>query len=220
VVVVVAVGAGGMLLDRVSEPAIEGAGPSSAAGPAPSAAGATAPAQRGPGGVKTPGVGSAAPGAGHRPAAPAAGPALGHAVAKHFERGVALLHAGQPLYAGVAFHEVLRLAPRLPEAHVNMGFALLAQQRPAAARDFFLTAIELRPAQTNAYYGLAVASEETGDMPGALGAMRTFVHLAPPQDPFVRKARAALWEWQARAGAPPPGEHAAPSSEPTADGGR
>jgi len=27
--------------------------------------------------------------------------------------------------------------------------------------------------------------------------MRTFVHLSPAGDPYVRKARAALWEWQA-----------------------
>jgi tetratricopeptide (TPR) repeat protein len=129
------------------------------------------------------------------------GAARGHAVAKHFERGVALMHAGQPEYAAVAFHEVLRLAPRLPEAHVNMGFALLAQDRPGPARDFFVAATELRREQVNAYYGLAVASEALGDMATALGAMRTYVHLAPVGDPFVRKGRAALWEWQAASGA-------------------
>ena len=108
-----------------------------------------------------------------------------------------MLHAKRYDYAAVAFHEVLRLAPRLPEAHVNMGFALLGQEQPGAARDFFTTAIELRPGQSNAYYGLALASEALGDMSTALGAMRSFVHLTPPEDPFVRKARAALWEWQA-----------------------
>lgn len=42
----------------------------------------------------------------------------------------------------------------------------------------------------------AVELEAQGDIGGALGAMRTFVHLSPPDDPYVRKARAALWEWQ------------------------
>jgi hypothetical protein len=55
----------------------------------------------------------------------------------------------------------------------------------------------LRPEQANAYYGLAVALEALGDRPGALGAMRSFVHLAKEGDPWVPKARAALWEWQA-----------------------
>lgn len=153
------------------------------------------------------------------PAAAAAGadPRLEHAVAQHFQRGVALLHARQPEYAAVAFHEVLRLAPRLPEAHVNMGYALLAQQRPGAARDFFIAAIELRPSQANAYYGLGVASEALGDMPAALGAMRSFVHLAPPDDPFVTRARSALWEWQS-AGAPAPGDAGRPAAAPARAG--
>jgi tetratricopeptide (TPR) repeat protein len=143
--------------------------------------------------------------------APAGRPAQGHAAAVdlHFQRGLAMLHARRFDYAVLAFHQVLRLAPRLPEAHVNMGFALLGEHKPAAARDFFATAIELRPAQANAYYGLAVAAEAASDIPAALGAMRTFIHLSPPEDPFVRKARAALWEWQSAAvGAPQAGEPA------------
>jgi tetratricopeptide (TPR) repeat protein len=122
----------------------------------------------------------------------------------YFERGVILLHARRFDYAAVAFHEVLRLAPRLPEAHVNMGFSLLGQARPDAARDFFLSALALNPRQANAYYGLGEANEALGDMQAALGAMRTFVHLVRSDDPFVRKARAALWEWQS-----PPAESAA-----------
>lgn len=127
----------------------------------------------------------------------------------YFERGVALLHARRFDYAAVAFHQVLRLAPRLPEAHANMGFSLLGQKRPGAARDFFLAALALNPGQVNAYYGLAEASESLGDMPAALGAMRSFVHLARPDDPFVRKARAALWEWQSA-----PAENRADANSP------
>ena len=107
-----------------------------------------------------------------------------------------MLHAGQHELAVTALHEVLRLAPKMPEAHVNMGYALLGLQRYGAAHDFFITATELRPTQANAYYGLAVALEGLHDLEGALGAMRSFIHLTSADDPYLRKARAALWEWE------------------------
>ena len=117
-------------------------------------------------------------------------------VERRFKQAVAMLHARQYEYALTALHRVLELAPAMPEAHVNMGYTMLGLKRDAAARDFFTGAIELRPMQANAYYGLALALEAQHDRAGALGAMRSFVHLARPDDPFVRKARSALWEWQ------------------------
>jgi hypothetical protein len=72
----------------------------------------------------------------------------------------------------------------------------------------------LRPNQVNAYYGLAVALEGLGDTAGALGAMRVYVHRSPPDDPYLRKAQAALWEWEAalaqRREVPAPGSRRAP----------
>lgn len=115
-----------------------------------------------------------------------------------FQQGVVMLHAKRYDEAVTAFHRVLELSPRLVDAHVNMGYALLGLRQDRAARDFFLTAIDLRPYQGNAYWGLATALENLGDLPGALGAMRTYIHLAPPDDPYVRKARSALWEWDSR----------------------
>ncbi len=113
-----------------------------------------------------------------------------------FKQAVVMLHAKQYEHALTALHRLLELAPAMPEVHVNMGFALLGLQRPAAARDFFAGAIDLRPTQANAYYGLAVSMDALGERPGALGAMRTYVHLSKPDDPWLPKARAALWEWQ------------------------
>jgi tetratricopeptide (TPR) repeat protein len=84
----------------------------------------------------------------------------------------------------------------MPEAHVNMGFAMLGVQQYAMARDFFDAAIEINVDQLNAYYGLAMALEALGDVGGALGAMRTYVHLSKSDDPFLRKANAAIWEWE------------------------
>lgn len=117
-------------------------------------------------------------------------------VERRFKESVVMLHAKQYEHALTALHRVLELAPTMPEAHVNMGYTMLGLMRFAAARDFFSGAIELRPMQANAYYGLALALDAQNDRARALGAMRSFVHLARPDDPFVRKARAALWEWQ------------------------
>lgn len=114
---------------------------------------------------------------------------------ERFQQAVMMLHAGKYEYAATALHKALQLSPRTPEAHVNMGYAMLGLHRNEVARDFFNTAITLRPRQANAYYGLALALEGLCDLPAAIGAMRTFIHLAAKDDPFVRKARSALWEW-------------------------
>jgi predicted Zn-dependent protease len=115
-----------------------------------------------------------------------------------FQQAIVMLHARQYEHAATALHRLIEIDPRVPEVHVNMGFALLGLKRHAAARDFFVGAMDLRPEQANAYYGLAIALEALDDRAGALGAMRTFVHLATADDPWLPKARAALWEWQAQ----------------------
>jgi Flp pilus assembly protein TadD len=130
-----------------------------------------------------------------------------------FEQAVVMLHARQYRHAVTALHRVLELAPELPEAHVNMGYALLGLQRADAARDFFESAIALRPAQANAYYGLAMAQEARGDLESALGAMRSYLHTSSANDAHRSRARAALWEWEralGRAGAPGAAATAAP----------
>ncbi len=127
-----------------------------------------------------------------------------------FDQAVVMLHAKQYDHAAAALHRVLALDPSIPEAHVNMGFAMIGLGRFDVARDFFEGAIELRPMQANAYYGLAEALEGTGDMEGAMGAMRTYVHLSSPEDPFLPKAQAALWEWESRRDT---GRGASPSPE-------
>ena len=115
-----------------------------------------------------------------------------------FQQGVDMLNSKQYEQALRAFHRVLELAPDMPEAHVNTGFALIGQGRFAVARDFFEGALALRKDQVNAYYGLAEALEGLNDLPGALGAMRTYLHLAPTNEPYRHKAEAAVWEWEAR----------------------
>lgn len=119
-------------------------------------------------------------------------------VAARFEQGVTMLRAGEFEYAMTAFHRVLLLDPRMPEAHANLGFALIGLGEFAAARDFFQSALALRDTQTNAYFGLAEAYEGLGDIEMALGAMRTFSHLAAPDDRFRIRAESAIWEWESK----------------------
>jgi tetratricopeptide (TPR) repeat protein len=126
-------------------------------------------------------------------------------VRERFRQAVLMLHAKQYDHAVTALHRVLELAPAMPEALVNMGFALLGLQRADDARGFFLAAIELRPQQANAYYGLALAEEQRRDLEAALGSMRSYLHLSRADDPYRAKARAALWEWEEQLGRHRPG---------------
>ena len=119
---------------------------------------------------------------------------------ERFGQAVAMLHAKQYEHAVTALHRVLELAPRLPEAHVNMGYALIGLQQYEAARGFFEAALALNARQANAYYGLALVAEQQQDWESALGAMRTYLHFAPPADPHTTRARAALWEWEEKLG--------------------
>lgn len=115
---------------------------------------------------------------------------------ERFEQGVAMLHAKKYEFAITSFHKVIELSPNLVDAHVNMGYALLGLKKYKAAGDFFANAIRLDSYKVNAYWGLAVSLEGLGDKQAALGAMRAYVHLAPPSDPFVTRARSAMWEWE------------------------
>jgi tetratricopeptide (TPR) repeat protein len=121
----------------------------------------------------------------------------GDEVRRRFDEAVVMLHAKRYDHAVTALHRVLVLAPGVAEAHVNMGFALLGLQRTKEARDFFEGAMELQPGLANAYYGLALAHEAAGDLELATGAMRSYLHLARDERPeHLRRARAALWEWE------------------------
>jgi Flp pilus assembly protein TadD len=119
---------------------------------------------------------------------------------QRFEQAVVMLHAKQYDHAITALHRVLELAPRLPEAHVNLGYALIGAGKPEAARGFFLAASELNPRQGNAYYGLALLAEGQGDLESALGYMRTYLHFTSGNDPHAVRARSAIWEWEEKLG--------------------
>jgi tetratricopeptide (TPR) repeat protein len=126
---------------------------------------------------------------------------------RRFNQALVMLHARRYQEALVALERVIELSPRLPQAYINLGYALFGLEQYEQARNSFLAATELDPYQGNAYWGLAITLEALDDLDGALGAMRTYIHLAPPDDPFVRKARSALWEWDERRARGPLPEH-------------
>jgi len=117
-----------------------------------------------------------------------------------FQQAVAMLQAGEFDYAVTALHNVLAIYPTLPEAHVNMGFALLGLDNPEAAADFFDTASTLRPSLHNAYYGLGLAERENGNDKAALAAMQAYAHLAAENDRHLPQAQEIIWELQAETG--------------------
>ena len=122
----------------------------------------------------------------------------GRELRERFDQGVVMLHSKKYEYAAKAFHRVLELSPKMPEAHANMGFALIGLQQWGTAHDFFLSAVELNPEQANAYYGLAIALEGLGELRGAMGAMRTYIHRSTKNEPeaYIARARSALWTWE------------------------
>lgn len=122
----------------------------------------------------------------------------GDEIRERFDQAVAMLHMREFGYAVIALQRVIELRPDLPEAHVNLGFALLGLDDPAAAQSSFEDAIGIRRDQANAYYGLAVALHRLGDITAAIGAMETYLHLDGAGERYRRNARQLLEAWRGR----------------------
>lgn len=117
-------------------------------------------------------------------------------IASRFEQAVLMLHARQYDHAITALHRVLALSPRLPEAHLNMGFALLGKGEHKAAKDFFDGALALAPELHAAYYGRALTRAAMGERTAASEDMHLFLLSSPEDDPFRGKASELLRQWQ------------------------
>jgi tetratricopeptide (TPR) repeat protein len=113
-----------------------------------------------------------------------------------FQTAVGLLHTRHYEPAMQTFSEIVKRAPWMPEAEVNLAYALMGMERYAEAQPHFERALALNERQLNAYYGLAISMEQQGDLDSALGAMRVYVHLAEEGDSYLPKAWAAIWEWE------------------------
>lgn len=103
-------------------------------------------------------------------------------------------------------HQAQPLLQKYPEAYVLLGRALEGRKDYAAARDFYQAAINRNPYLADAYWGFGTASEALGDLPSALGAMRSYLHTEPNKDPNrlrIAQARSAIWEWESKIGRGP-----------------
>ena len=121
---------------------------------------------------------------------------IGQEIDLRFQQGVLMLHLKQYDHAITALHRVLQLAPELPEAHVNMGFAMLGAGKNKEAKDFFSGALALRREQINAHYGSALAMKALGEHENASAEMHNYLMLAPMEDPYRAKAEEYLKLWQ------------------------
>lgn len=117
---------------------------------------------------------------------------------QYFTNAIQYMQSRQYEQAVAEWHKILLLQPDIPEVQVNLGFSLFELGRYEAAREFFISTIDHYAFQANAYYGLAIASEKLGDIEAAMGAMRSYIHLAAGDETFIRKARSALWEWESQ----------------------
>lgn len=115
---------------------------------------------------------------------------------QQFTDAAKLLQIGHYQQAVTAFHKVLIKSPDLPEAHINLGFAMLGLGELKKAVKSFTYALTFKPQAADAYYGLALVAEKELDYEVAMGAMRTYLHLRK-DDAYIAKARAALRYWEA-----------------------
>lgn len=121
----------------------------------------------------------------------------GDQMAEIFSKAVQHMQSGEFDQSVKLWHAAMLINPDIPEVKVNMGFSLYETGEYKSAREFFLSAIDQNAFQANAYYGLAICSDQLGDLEAAMGAMKSYIHLAQPQDAsFIRKARSAVWEWE------------------------
>ena len=110
-------------------------------------------------------------------------------IRERFDQAALMLHAEQYEFAVAALERVLELSPDMPEAHVNMGYALLGLEQYEFAEKYFSRASLLKSEQVNAYYGWALALEGMGEMEGALGAIESYLHLSSGNDNYRNKAK-------------------------------
>ncbi len=113
---------------------------------------------------------------------------------QQFADAAKLLQIGHFQQAITVLHKVLAQHPNLPEAHTNLGFAMLNLGELKKAVKSFNYALSVRPEEANAYYGLALVAEKEAEYEIAMGAMRTYIHLRK-DDMYIAKARAALDFW-------------------------
>lgn len=100
--------------------------------------------------------------------------------------------AGSDAWAAAAYKQTLALDPTNPVAALDLGGALVHQQKYDEAIDAFNRAIFLKSDYANAYYNLAHAYQLKGDVAGARAAFTKTMSLVPPDSSDYTKAKNEL----------------------------
>jgi Flp pilus assembly protein TadD len=96
----------------------------------------------------------------------------------HFELGYAYTALKRLDEARSEYEKCVVLAPKMPEAQLNLGILLL-EKDPAAAVVPLRKVVELLPAQSRPRYLLGLAQERSGDLAGALDSFEGASRLDP-----------------------------------------
>ncbi len=97
----------------------------------------------------------------------------------HFNRGLALLTAGQAAEAIPAFERALALKPADAKAHHSLGHALLEFGRVDEALARFAEAVRLEPGYAGAWHSSGTALLRRGDASGAMAHFERAIRLQP-----------------------------------------
>jgi tetratricopeptide (TPR) repeat protein len=103
--------------------------------------------------------------------------------AAYVNRSALRLAAGQYAGALADSNAAINIKAIIPQAHINLGIALSAENRNAEAVHAFTDALALNPAHPETvYFDRAMAREDSGDMKGAYLDYRQASQLAPTWD--------------------------------------
>ncbi len=129
------------------------------------------------------------------------------AAKEHFDKGVQHTMKGETEEAIREFEATLRINPKSPEAHNNLGFAYYDKGDVDKAVEHQKKALEGNPDLANAYFGLAMALEKKGDKEGSIVNWKQFMKLAQPHSKWWMQAQAHVENLEgkasAKAAAPP-----------------
>ena len=109
------------------------------------------------------------------------------AVEDAFRRGATAMRAGNAAEAEAAFREAVRLAPTLPEAHLDLGLVLAREGRLEDAIASVRQALTLDPKQANGQMFLGIFLSQTNHQEEAEAALRQAI----AQDP--KNVEALSW---------------------------
>ncbi|GAC1653122.1 MAG: hypothetical protein NVS9B15_13750 [Acidobacteriaceae bacterium] len=96
-----------------------------------------------------------------------------------FQRGATAMKSGRPADAELAFREAVKLAPSLPDAHLDLGLVLGREGKLDEAIDSLKTALRLNPKIEGAHMFLGIFLHQTNRQDEARTALEQEIQLSP-----------------------------------------